>query len=159
MITLDTLFIVIFAVLLIYGLCRGLISIIIPILAIIATFLIAPLIYNHMSKFFSHSAILKIISLIASYSIIRIILSKVEKSIKDILKVIYLSWVDRLLGTGTIMMIAIIITYFAVNMIIYIFPEYSDIINQSKIINYIFVLFQNDNYISNFINNFNNKSI
>ena len=91
MITLDTLFIVIFAVLLIYGLCRGLISIIIPILAIIATFLIAPLIYNHISKFFSHSAILKIISLIASYSIIRIILSKVEKSIKDILKVIYLS--------------------------------------------------------------------
>ncbi len=82
-----------------------------------------------------------------------------EKSIKDILKVIYLSWVDRLLGAGTIIMISVIITYFAVNLIIYIFPEYSDAVNQSKIINYIFVLFQNDNYISNFINNFNNKSI
>ena len=132
MITLDTLLIVIFAVLLIYGLCRGLISIIIPILAIISTFLIAPLIYNHMSKFFSHSLILKII---------------------------YLSWVDRLLGAGTIIMIAIIITYFAVNTILYIFPEYYDAVNKSKIINYIFILFQNENYISNFINNFNNKSI
>ena len=76
MINIDTLLIIILAVLFIYGFAKGLISIIIPIAAVIVSFIIAPLIYNHMSKYFDHSIILKIISLIVTYSIIRIILLK-----------------------------------------------------------------------------------
>ena len=102
----DILLIAILIFALIYGLYRGLISIIIPVIAIILTFIIAPLIYNHMSKYFDHSLILKIISLIATYSITRIILSKVEKSIKDILKIIYLSWVDRIIGAAALLFIS-----------------------------------------------------
>ena len=78
----DILLIAILIFALIYGLYRGLISIITPVIAIIITFIIAPLIYNHMSKYFDHSLILKIISLIATYSITRIILSKVENTME-----------------------------------------------------------------------------
>ena len=100
------------------------ISIIIPIAAVIVSFIIAPLIYNHMSKYFDHSIILKIISLIVTYSVIRIILSKVEKSIKDILKIIYLSWADRIIGAAIVLFAACIIIYFLSSIIAYYFPEY-----------------------------------
>ncbi|WP_304332857.1 CvpA family protein [Brachyspira innocens] len=152
MINIDTLLIIILAVLFIYGFAKGLISIIIPIAAVIVSFIIAPLIYNHMSKYFDHSIILKIISLIVTYSVIRIILSKVEKSIKDILKIIYLSWLDRIIGAAIVLFAACIIIYFLSSIIAYYFPEYFNYIEKSKVINLIFELFKN-NYISDFINN------
>lgn len=157
----DILLIAILVVALIYGLYRGLISIIIPVIAIIITFIIAPLIYNHMSKYFDHSLILKIISLIATYSITRIILSKVEKSIKDILKIIYLSWVDRIIGAAALLFISSAVIYFIVGIIITLSPEKTQLFSQSIVLNYIFALFHNvfsafekDNYMVHFIYNF-----
>ena len=157
----DILLIIILVCILIYGLYRGLISIIIPVIAIIITFIIAPLIYNHMSKYFDHSLILKIISLIATYSITRIILSKVEKSIKDILKIIYLSWVDRIIGAAALLFISAAAIYFIVGIIITLSPENTQLFSKSIIINYIFALFHNvfssfgkDNHIVYFIQNF-----
>ncbi|KLI16897.1 CvpA family protein [Brachyspira hyodysenteriae] len=156
----DILLITILAFALIYGLYKGLISTIIPVIAIIITFVIAPLIYNHMSKYFDHSFILKVISLIAAYSIIRIILSKVEKSIKDILKIIYLSWVDRIIGAAALLFISTAIIYLIVGIIITLSPENTQIFSKSIIINYIFALFHNvflsfekDNYMVHFIYN------
>lgn len=154
----DILLIIILTVSFIYGLYKGIISIITPIIAIIITFIIAPLIYNHMSKYFDHSLVLKIISLIATYSITRIILSKVEKSIKDILKVIYLSWIDRLACAFVLLFTAGAVIYLLVNIIIYLSPEYTEIFSKSIIINYIFYifknlfssLFSNNNYIAYF---------
>lgn len=139
----DILLITILVCSLIYGLYRGLISIITPVIAIIITFIMAPLIYNHMSKYFDHSFILKIISLIATYSIIRIILSKVEKSIKDILKIIYLSWVDRIIGAAALLFISSAVIYFIVGIIITISPENTQLFSKSIILNYIFDLFHN----------------
>ena len=156
--TFDIILIIILAALFIYGISKGLISFIIPIIAIIATLIIAPLIYNNMSKIFDHSVILKIISLIATYSIIRIILAKVEKSIKDILKIIYLSWVDRLLGAAAVMFISCIVIYFILSLCIYLLPEYSNIISQSKVVNCIFSLFKNNDYVFSFINNVNSNT-
>lgn len=154
----DIIIIAILAAALLYGLYRGLISIIIPVIAIIITFIIAPLIYNHMSKYFDHSLILKIISLIATYSITRIILSKVEKSTKDILKVIYLSWVDRITGAIALLFISASIIYFISALIITLMPEYAEIFTKSIAANYIFSLFQhtfssfeNNGYVANFI--------
>ena len=156
--TFDIILIIILAALFIYGISKGLISFIIPIIAIIAALIIAPLIYNNMSKIFDHSVILKIISLIATYSIIRIILAKVEKSIKDILKIIYLSWVDRLLGAAAVMFISCIVIYFILSLCIYLLPEYSNIISQSKVVNCIFSLFKNNDYVFSFINNVNSNT-
>ena len=115
--SIDILLIVILTAAFLYGLYKGLISIITPIIAIIITFVIAPLIYNHLSKYFGHSIILKVISLIAIYSITRIILSKVEKSIKDILKIIYLSWIDRLACAAALVFAAGAIIYLIINLI------------------------------------------
>lgn len=156
--TFDIILIIILAALFIYGISKGLISFIIPIIAIIAALIIAPLIYNNMSKIFDHSVILKIISLIATYSIIRIILAKVEKSIKDILKIMYLSWVDRLLGAAAVMFISCIVIYFILSLCIYLLPEYSNIISQSKVVNCIFSLFKNNDYVFSFINNVNSNT-
>ena len=89
--SLDIFIIIILFLIFLYGLYKGIISITVPIIAIIITFIIAPLIYNFASKYFNHSIILKIISFIASYSIIRIILSKVEDSIKKLLKIILMA--------------------------------------------------------------------
>ena len=157
----DILLIAILIFALIYGLYRGLISIIIPVIAIIITFIIAPLIYNHMSKYFDHSLILKIISLIATYSITRIILSKVEKSIKDILKIIYLSWVDRIIGAAALLFISSTVIYFIVGIIITLSPENTQLFSKSIVLNYMFALFHNvfsafekDNYMVYLINNF-----
>ena len=157
----DILLIAILIFALIYGLYRGLISIIIPVIAIIITFIIAPLIYNHMSKYFYHSLILKIISLIATYSITRIILSKVEKSIKDILKIIYLSWVDRIIGAAALLFISSAVIYFIVGIIITLSPENTQLFSQSIVLNYVFAIFHNvfsafekDNYMVYFIYNF-----
>ncbi|MEI0485676.1 CvpA family protein [Brachyspira intermedia] len=157
----DILLIAILIFALIYGLYRGLISIIIPVIAIIITFIIAPLIYNHMSKYFDHSLILKIISLIATYSITRIILSKVEKSIKDILKIIYLSWVDRIIGAAALLFISSAVIYFIVGIIITLSPENTQLFSQSIVLNYVFAIFHNvfsafekDNYMVYFIYNF-----
>ena len=157
----DILLIAILIFALIYGLYRGLISIIIPVIAIIVTFIIAPLIYNHMSKYFDHSLILKIISLIATYSITRIILSKVEKSIKDILKIIYLSWVDRIIGAAALLFISSTVIYFIVGIIITLSPENTQLFSKSIVLNYMFALFHNvfsafekDNYMVYLINNF-----
>ncbi|MEI0701963.1 CvpA family protein [Brachyspira intermedia] len=157
----DILLIAILIFALIYGLYRGLISIIIPVIAIIITFIIAPLIYNHMSKYFDHSLVLKIISLIATYSITRIILSKVEKSIKEILKIIYLSWVDRIIGAAALLFISSAVIYFIVGIIITLSPENTKLFSQSIVLNYVFALFHNvflsfekDNYMVHFICNF-----
>ena len=157
----DILLIAILIFALIYGLYRGLISIITPVIAIIITFIIAPLIYNHMSKYFDHSLILKIISLIATYSITRIILSKVEKSIKDILKIIYLSWVDRIIGAAALLFISSAVIYFIVGIIITLSPENTQLFSQSIVLNYVFEVFHNvfsafekDNYMVYFIYNF-----
>ncbi|ASJ22082.1 CvpA family protein [Brachyspira hampsonii] len=154
----DILLIAILVFALIYGLYRGLISIIIPVIAVIITFIIAPLIYNHLSKYFDHSFILKIISLIATYSITRIILSKVEKSVKDILKIIYLSWADRIIGAAVLLFISSAIIYFVVGIIITLSPENTQLFSKSIILNYIFELFHNvflafekDNYMAHFI--------
>ena len=142
----DILLIAILIFALIYGLYRGLISIIIPVIAIIVTFIIAPLIYNHMSKYFNHSLILKIISLIASYSIIRIILSKIEINFKKILKAIFLDWVDRVLGAVVLLFISCFIIAIIVSLIKSLDSQYNDIINQSKIAIYIYNIFSKSNY-------------
>ena len=159
--TVDTVLIIILAILFIYGFCKGLISMTIPIIAIIITLIAAPLIYNHMSKYFDHSLILKIISLIATYSITRIILSKVEKSIKDILKIIYLSWVDRIIGAAALLFISSAVIYFIVGIIITLSPENTQLFSQSIVLNYVFAIFHNvfsafekDNYMVYFIYNF-----
>ena len=141
--TVDTVLIIILSVLFVYGFYKGFISMTIPLIAIVITIIFAPLIYNHMSKYFNHSLILKIISLIASYSIIRIILSKIEENLKKILKAIFLGWVDRLLGALVIMFISC----FVITIIIYIIQSldmtYNNIIIQSKVAMYIYNTFNN----------------
>ena len=144
--TVDTVLIIILSVLFIYGFCKGLISMTIPIIAIIITLIAAPLIYNHMSKYFNHSLILKIISLIASYSIIRIILSKIEINFKKILKAIFLDWVDRVLGAVVLLFISCFIIAIIVSLIKSLDSQYNDIINQSKIAIYIYNIFSKSNY-------------
>lgn len=134
-----------------YGLYKGLISVITPAAAVISVLIISPLIYNQMSKYFNHSIILKIISLIASYSIIRIILSKVEKSIKDILKIIYLSWIDRLMGGIVILFISCSVIYLIMITAVYLSPDYEKLFSNSIILNNIFILFKR--IFSSFENN------
>ena len=155
----DFIIIIILGFIFLYGFYKGIISITVPIIAIIITFIIAPLIYNNLSKIFNHSVILKIISFIASYSIIRIILSKVEDSIKKLLKIIFLGWVDRLLGAIVLTLVACIIIAF-ISSIITILPteilkpEYSNLIQNSKILNLIYDFFNINLYIKEFyINN------
>lgn len=138
--SLDIFIIIILFLIFLYGLYKGIISITVPIIAIIITFIIAPLIYNFASKYFNHSIILKIISFIVSYSMIRIILSKVEDSIKKLLKIIFLGWVDRLIGAIVLTFIACIIIAFISSIILSMPEEYEninkiiDIINNSKIL-------------------------
>ena len=151
----DFIIIIILGFIFLYGFYKGIISITVPIIAIITTFIIAPLIYNNLSKIFNHSAILKIISFIASYSIIRIILSKAEDSIKKLLKIIFLGWVDRLLGAIILTLVACIIIAF-ISSIITILPteilkpEYSNLIQNSKILNLIFKYLNANLYIEKF---------
>ena len=151
----DFVIIIILGLIFLYGFYKGIISITVPIIAIIITFIIAPLIYNNMSKIFNHSVILKIISFIASYSIIRIILSKVEDSIKKLLKIIFLGWVDRMLGAIVLTLIACLIIAFISSFIIILpkeilKPEYSDMIQNSTIINLIYKFFNVNLYIEKF---------
>ena len=151
--SLDIFIIIILFLIFLYGLYKGIISITVPIIVIIITFIIAPLIYNFASKYFNHSIILKIISFIVSYSIIRIILSKVEDSIKKLLKIIFLGWVDRLLGAIVLTFIACIIIAFISSIILSMPEEYDninniiDIINNSKILMSINNLFKISFYI------------
>ena len=151
----DFIIIIILGFIFLYGFYKGIISITVPIIAIIITFIIAPLIYNNLSKIFNHSAILKIISFIASYSIIRIILSKVEDSIKKLLKIIFLGWIDRLLGAIVLTLVACIIIAFISSIIIILppeilKPEYSNLIQNSKILNLIYKYLNANIYIEKF---------
>ena len=151
----DFIIIIILGFIFLYGFYKGIISITVPIIAIIITFIIAPLIYNNLSKIFNHSVILKIISFIASYSIIRIILSKVEDSIKKLLKIIFLGWIDRLLGAIVLTLVACIIIAFISSIIIILpteilKPEYSNLIQNSKILNLIYKYLNTNLYIEKF---------
>lgn len=151
----DFVIIIILGFIFLYGFYKGIISITVPIIAIIITFIIAPLIYNNLSKIFNHSVILKIISFIASYSIIRIILSKVEDSIKKLLKIIFLGGVDRMLGAIVLTLTACIIIAFISSFIIILpkeilKPEYSSLIQNSTIINLIYKFFNVNLYIEKF---------
>ncbi len=151
----DFIIIIILGFIFLYGFYKGIISITVPIIAIIITFIIAPLIYNNLSKIFNHSVILKIISFIASYSIIRIILSKVEDSIKKLLKIIFLGWIDRLIGAIVLTLVVCIIIAF-ISSIITILPaeilkpEYSNLIQNSKILNLIYKFLNSNLYIEKF---------
>ena len=151
----DFIIIIILGFIFLYGFYKGIISITVPIIAIIITFIIAPLIYNNLSKIFNHSVILKIISFIASYSIIRIILSKVEYSIKKLLKIIFLGWIDRLIGAIVLTLVVCIIIAF-ISSIITILPaeilkpEYSNLIQNSKILNLIYKFLNSNLYIEKF---------
>lgn len=146
----DIVIIIFLVFIFIYGFYRGIISITIPVIAIAATFIIAPIIYNHASKYFYHSIILKIVSFLISYSIIRIILSKAADSIKKVLKMIFLSWVDRVLGAIVLLfivsLIISIVSYFILNM-----TEYGYIIYSSKVLMYIYNIFNTNNYMNNFV--------
>ena len=151
----DFIIIIILGFIFLYGFYKGIISITVPIIAIIITFIIAPLIYNNLSKIFNHSVILKIISFIASYSIIRIILSKAEDSIKKLLKIIFLGWIDRLIGAIVLTLVVCIIIAF-ISSIITILPaeilkpEYSNLIQNSKILNLIYKFLNSNLYIEKF---------
>lgn len=146
----DIVIIIFLVFIFIYGFYRGIISITIPVIAIAATFIIAPIIYNHASKYFDHSIILKIVSFLISYSVIRIILSKAADSIKKVLKMIFLSWVDRVLGAIVFLfivsLIISIVSYFILNM-----TEYGYIIYSSKVLMYIYNIFNTNNYMNNFV--------
>lgn len=146
----DIVIIIFLVFIFIYGFYRGIISITIPVIAIISTFIIAPIIYNHASKYFEHSIILKIVSFLISYSVIRIILSKAADSIKKVLKMIFLSWVDRILGAIVILfivsLIISIVSYFVLNM-----TEYGGIIYSSKVLMFIYNIFNINNYMNNFV--------
>ena len=146
----DIVVIIFLVFIFIYGFYRGIISITIPVIAIISTFIIAPIIYNHASKYFDHSIILKIVSFLISYSVIRIILSKAEDSIKKVLKMIFLSWVDRILGAIVMLFIVSLIislvSYFVLNM-----TEYGGIIYSSKVLMFIYNIFNTNNYMNNFV--------
>lgn len=146
----DIVVIIFLVFIFIYGFYRGIISITIPVIAIISTFIIAPIIYNHASKYFDHSIILKIVSFLISYSVIRIILSKAADSIKKVLKMIFLSWVDRILGAIVMLFIVSLIislvSYFVLNM-----TEYSSIIYNSKVLMFIYNIFNTNNYMNNFV--------
>ncbi|WIH82414.1 CvpA family protein [Brachyspira pilosicoli] len=146
----DIVVIIFLVFIFIYGFYRGIISITIPVIAIISTFIIAPIIYNHASKYFDHSIILKIVSFLISYSVIRIILSKAADSIKKVLKMIFLSWVDRILGAIVILFIVSLIislvSYFVLNM-----TEYGGIIYSSKVLMFIYNIFNTNNYMNNFV--------
>lgn len=146
----DIVIIIFLVFVFIYGFYRGIISITIPVIAIISTFIIAPIIYNHASKYFEHSIILKIVSFLISYSVIRIILSKAADSIKKVLKMIFLSWVDRILGAIVILfivsLIISIVSYFVLNM-----TEYGGIIYSSKVLMFIYNIFNINNYMNNFV--------
>ena len=142
----DIVIIIFLVFIFIYGFYRGIISITIPVIAIAATFIIAPIIYNHASKYFDHSIILKIVSFLISYSVIRIILSKAADSIKKVLKMIFLSWVDRVLGAIVLLFIISIVSYFILNM-----TEYGYIIYSSKVLMYIYNIFNTNNYMNNFV--------
>ncbi|AGA66433.1 CvpA family protein [Brachyspira pilosicoli] len=146
----DIVVIIFLVFIFIYGFYRGIISITIPVIAIISTFIIAPIIYNHASKYFDHSIILKIVSFLISYSVIRIILSKAADSIKKVLKMIFLSWVDRILGAIVMLFIVSLIislvSYFVLNM-----TEYGGIIYSSKVLMFIYNIFNTNNYMNNFV--------
>ena len=146
----DIVIIIFLVFIFIYGFYRGIISITIPVIAIISTFIIAPIIYNHASKYFEHSIILKIVSFLISYSVIRIILSKAADSIKKVLKMIFLSWVDRILGAIVMLfivsLIISIVSYFVLNM-----TEYGSIIYSSKVLMFIYNIFNTNNYMNNFV--------
>lgn len=145
----DIIIIIILGLIFLYGLYKGVISISVPIIAIAITFIIAPLIYNYASKHFNHSVILKIISFIITYSIARIILSKVEDSVKKLLRIVFLGWVDRLIGAIVLTLIACIIISLISSVIIVSFPnsEYSNIIFKSKILMSIYKFFNVSFYI------------
>lgn len=146
----DIVVIIFLVFIFIYSFYRGIISITIPVIAIISTFIIAPIIYNHASKYFDHSIILKIVSFLISYSVIRIILSKAADSIKKVLKMIFLSWVDRILGAIVMLFIVSLIislvSYFVLNM-----TEYGGIIYSSKVLMFIYNIFNTNNYMNNFV--------
>lgn len=146
----DIVVIIFLVFIFIYGFYRGIISITIPVIAIISTFIIAPIIYNHASKYFDHSIILKIVSFLISYSVTRIILSKAADSIKKVLKMIFLSWVDRILGAIVMLFIVSLIislvSYFVLNM-----TEYGGIIYSSKVLMFIYNIFNTNNYMNNFV--------
>lgn len=146
----DIVIIIFLVFIFIYGFYRGIISITIPVIAIAATFIIAPIIYNHASKYFDHSIILKIVSFLISYSVIRIILSKAADSIKKVLKMIFLSWVDRVLGAIVFLfivsLIISIISYFVLNM-----TEYNYIVYNSRVLMFIYNIFNTNNYMNNFV--------
>lgn len=146
----DIVVIIFLVFIFIYGFYKGIISITIPVIAIISTFIIAPIIYNHASKYFDHSIILKIVSFLISYSVIRIILSKAADSIKKVLKMIFLSWVDRILGAIVMLFIVSLIislvSYFVLNM-----TEYGGIIYSSKVLMFIYNIFNTNNYMNNFV--------
>ncbi|SUW00303.1 CvpA family protein [Brachyspira pilosicoli] len=146
----DIVVIIFLVFIFIYGFYRGIISITIPVIAIISTFIIAPIIYNHASKYFDHSIILKIVSFLISYSVIRIILSKAADSIKKVLNMIFLSWVDRILGAIVMLFIVSLIislvSYFVLNM-----TEYGGIIYSSKVLMFIYNIFNTNNYMNNFV--------
>lgn len=146
---LDIVIIIILGLIFLYGLYKGIISITVPIIAIAITLIIAPLIYNYASKHFNHSVILKILSFIITYSAIRIILSKVEDSIKKLLKIIFLGWVDRLLGAVVLTLAACIIIALISSVIILSFPEseYSKLIFKSKILMSIYNFFNVSYYM------------
>lgn len=143
--TLDLCIIIIIAISFIYGACKGAISIISPIISFIAAIFISPIVHNFLIKHISiykDNIIYKIIIFILIYVIIRIIISKIEKQLKKILNMIFLGWLDRILGgIFSVLIVSFIMTFIV--FVVFIMSDYNIAkVYNSSILLYLYNIFK-----------------
>lgn len=130
---LDVLIIIILIFGFIQGLKNGLVKSASGFLGVILGIFIANRFYPELSKHFGDTRIIRVISFILIFPLVFFIFRFIGKVISEILKVIFLSWLDKLAGGIWGIFATFITIAFAIHLSLFFFPNLKKYYEKSKI--------------------------
>ena len=110
----------------IYGFKKGIIGFITPVVSIIVTFLLFPFINIFLSNLiaqYNTNIFFKILSFILIYVILRIIFEKTKDLLEQILKVIFLDWLNKVAGGLFMSLIFMFIIWLIYALLAFVIPD------------------------------------
>ncbi len=110
----------------IYGFKKGIIGFITPVVSIIAAFLLFPFVNIFLSNLiaqYNTNVFLKILSFILIYVILRIIFEKTKDLLEQILKVIFLDWLNKVAGGLFMSLIFMFIIWLIYALLAFVIPD------------------------------------
>lgn len=130
---LDVLIIIILIFGFLQGLRTGLVKSATGFLGLILGIFIANRFYPELSKHFGDTRIIRVISFIIIFLLVFFIFRFLGNIISDILKVIFLSWLDKLAGGVWGIFATFITIAFAIHLSLFFFPNLKNYYEKSKI--------------------------